>query len=43
MFDDELNLNDVEDNLWEALDSDFQGSDFDDWADYDETDIKFDD
>ncbi|EAS42809.1 hypothetical protein [Photobacterium profundum] len=43
MFDDEANFNYVEDNAWEALDSDFSGSDFDDWADYDEADITFDD
>lgn len=43
MFDDEPDFNDVEDNIWEELNSDFKGSDFDDWADYDEADLEFDD
>jgi hypothetical protein len=42
MFDDEPSLKSI-DNIWEELDSHFKGSDFDDWADYDEVDLEFDD
>jgi hypothetical protein len=36
MFDDDP-------NIWKELDSDFKGSDFDDWAEFDDIDLEFDD